>query len=196
MVLGLDDPLTRNCSAGGLTDLTTDDQGQVYLRYWSPGLINDASTVVNAKVTDVCTSGGCSLKTGVPKQPLTMQMTPQLVYRATARLPARDAYWIAGYRFFHTGATKFLTAAIEAALKAGGESKKVADHFVEEEGKDVLENKTKSPPRRICSPPRVKQTCSWSSCSARRCQRRGSNREAHWSGVASSTTSPGSQGSS
>ncbi len=33
LVLGLDDPLARNCSASGLTNLTTDDQGQVYLRY-------------------------------------------------------------------------------------------------------------------------------------------------------------------
>lgn len=50
---------TSHCSSKLLSDVTTDKYGTAFIRLWAPGLIANASTKVNVKVTTGCQGTGC-----------------------------------------------------------------------------------------------------------------------------------------
>jgi hypothetical protein len=78
------------CSGTGLSGLTTDKKGHVYLIYWAPGVVNTAGTTlfVSAKY-DTCGHGPCAMKTGTaPSTTLTVQ--PHIIYQHTGVLPGAE----------------------------------------------------------------------------------------------------------
>jgi uncharacterized membrane protein len=141
VLLGLD--ATDNCNARLLHGVTTDDQGQVYLRYWAPGLITDPSTpvTVNVQARKPCSSKGCSLKSGTGTASPPVNPKAFVVYKQSAPLPKIDGFWLAVYRALHTGGTKVFRKVIEFALSGGfgAAEKELVEQLAEKGGEHVRE---------------------------------------------------------
>jgi hypothetical protein len=110
-----------DCGPGSLLDLRTDDLGQVYLRYWVPGVIEATPVTLQITATGgTCTPHPCSVAkaTGVTNTDLSIE--PYLIYEHSASLTQEDvtelANWAGGPSVFHlflsgtTWAEKALTA--------------------------------------------------------------------------------------
>jgi hypothetical protein len=101
----------KDCS-NYLKGLTTDGNGQVYVRYWAPGVDQADATTLTAKAT--CSGPSCPH--GQPSGSANVKLTvsPYLIYNYTAPLSEEDATelaaWAGGTAIF----TKFLHATVPA----------------------------------------------------------------------------------
>jgi len=68
-----------------LSDLTTDSNGQVYVRYWAPGVVSTATTTLNVTAKSTCTTSSCPLHTkqGSAK-PTHLTINKYLIYKNTS----------------------------------------------------------------------------------------------------------------
>ena len=161
VLLGLD--ATDNCHAGLLQGVTTDDQGQVYLRYWAPGLINDLSTpvTINVQARKPCSSNGCSLKSGTGTASPPLNPKAFVVYKQTAPLPKIDGFWLAVYRALHTGSTKVFRKVIEFALSGGfGQGRRSSSSGSWRRAANTFAKSWRIKPHLLCSRPKASRSSS------------------------------------
>jgi hypothetical protein len=105
-------------SADGLTDLTcsdyllglkSNDQGNVYLRYWAPGLVTTRTTTLKVTAKWGCSATACSSREMEGSaRPLNIKVSPDLIYNHSSPISEEQAEelaaWAGGTAFF----TKFL----------------------------------------------------------------------------------------
>ncbi len=92
-------------------DLTTNSDGQLYLRYWLPGVVKAAGSTLNVTAKKKCNATSCpskELEGSAP--PTTVTVQPYLIYANNAPLSKEQVEdliaWVGGTRLF----TKFLKA--------------------------------------------------------------------------------------
>ena len=92
-----------------VSGLVTNSDGQVYIRYWLPGVVKAASSTLNVTAKKKCDAQSCSSKElEGSADPTTVTVKPYLIYQKTASLSEAQVEdvgaWAGGTRLF----TKFL----------------------------------------------------------------------------------------
>ncbi len=97
-----------SCGSGThLTDLKTNDAGDVFLRYWAPGVAAPVTTTLKVTVKKQCTAQDCAVKLlEASAEPKRLAIDPYLVYDKTSFLNGTEddllAAWADGGNAFHS----------------------------------------------------------------------------------------------
>jgi hypothetical protein len=116
---GTKDVGCSNFVAGKYDELLhTDENGQVFLRYWAPGVVETVSTTLNVTARQACSASACPTHEMTGSATTKLTVTPDLIYTHNATLSEDEAdemvAWASGggvFKKFLTGTTRANTAA-------------------------------------------------------------------------------------
>lgn len=108
-----------------LSRLQTDENGQLRVQYWAPGLVRSSRTTLNATARKPCSAAACPVREKVGSATMSLEVSPYLIYAHTETLSKAEAEELAAYgggtgffnRVLHTVTGEGLLAPpLEAAI--------------------------------------------------------------------------------
>ena len=108
------------CAAGRLIQgVTTDSQGNAYLRYWAPGIITADSPKVKVIARETCSATACPATQKLGHQSIVVKLSPNAIYKASGTLTLHEADELAEWTSrFGIGVKFFASQGFEAGAEA------------------------------------------------------------------------------